>query len=90
MRKPKTSFEEATRYPHPKIKASSECLSIVWLLLVYVALNRFRSPQPEPYPSDLVDDVEMSNNPYNPIWPINQMSKRLQMRSKGIKLGGSI
>ncbi|POW16771.1 hypothetical protein PSHT_06693 [Puccinia striiformis] len=58
-----------------------------------VAFARLRStqpvpeaPQPEPYPSDSVDDVEMSNNPYNPIWPINQMSKRLQMRSKGIKL----
>ncbi|KAI9611547.1 hypothetical protein H4Q26_008501 [Puccinia striiformis f. sp. tritici PST-130] len=24
------------------------------------------APQPEPYPSDSVDDVEMSNNPYNP------------------------
>ncbi|KAI9611121.1 hypothetical protein H4Q26_008971 [Puccinia striiformis f. sp. tritici PST-130] len=38
-----------------------------------VAFARLRStqpvpeaPQPEPYPSDLVDDVEMSNNPYNP------------------------
>ncbi|KAI9628729.1 hypothetical protein KEM48_011413 [Puccinia striiformis f. sp. tritici PST-130] len=38
-----------------------------------VAFARLRStqpvpeaPQPEPYPSDSVDDVEMSNNPYNP------------------------